>query len=182
MAKNKKSKTVDLSDEEIIALFAGLLTRLVSEADEDVDADDDEDDEAEDDDESEDDEDEGDEDGDDEEESDEDDDSPWDEDSLAELEREDLKGLADEYEIEYTPKTATKTLITKILEAQEAEMEGDEDEEDDDEADDDDSDEFWTEKELKGKSLAELRTIAKEYDLPVKGKSEKDLIKAIVEA
>lgn len=176
-----KKSTPQLSDEEIIAQFAAILTRLVTqEIPEDDEADDDEDvEEVEDDEEEDDDEEEADED---EESEDADEDTLWDQESLEELDRDDLKALADEYEIEYTAKTAGKTLIKAILEAQDAEIGADEPEDDDEEEDEDDESEFWTEKELKGKPLAELRTIAKEYDIPVKGKSEKDLIKAIVNA
>lgn len=174
-----------LSAEDVLDYFATLVAEKVAEkldlgSDEEVEDEEIEDDEAvededyEDDDESEDEESE--------EEGDDEDEEPWTEESLGELSRDELKDLAEQYEIEFSPKTRDNTLIAAILEAQDAE-EGepeDEDEPEEEEESGDDDDEFWTEAELKAKAIGELKSIAKDYGITSKGMGKSELIEAIL--
>lgn len=112
--------------------------------------------------------------------------------SLTALSRDDLKAVADEYEVEYTPKTRTATLIDLVLEAldggeedeeetpDEEESEDEEEAEEEEEESDDEESEYWTKAELDKKTLGELKSIAKDYDVDPKGLGKPALIKAIL--
>lgn len=121
-----------------------------------------------------------------------DEDEEWDEESLGELEKTELKEVAEEYEIDFPSRLTAagkKKVIAAILEAQG----GDEDEESSDE---EDEDELWTEEELAELDDDDLLEQAGEFELDaddyqkskkVKGKVRKTLdrdglIAAILEA
>jgi len=118
---------------------------------------------------------------------------------LEQLERDELKSVADDLDVEYGAKTRTATLIDAILAAVEAGDEETDEEEDDEAEEDDDSEEtdeeetdddeeeaeeeggeFWTKAELTGKPIGELKAIAKDYDIDTKGKDSATLIKMIL--
>ena len=105
---------------------------------------------------------------------------PWDEESLGELDRTELEGVADEWEVAYNAKTKDERIVSDILEAQEAEdgeegeeaEEGEEEEggeeaeEGGEEAADGEGDEFWTKEELDKMTIGELKAIARD-DPPI---------------
>lgn len=131
-----------------------------------------------------DDEDEGDEDAEDDDEGDDESDEDTDDDlyteaELAELSANELKAILEDWEVDVPSGRGNQRLIDAILEAQEG---GDEDEESDEEGDDDEDEEI-SEEALNDMELPELKELAKEYEIPLRGKVTKaGLVKKILAA
>ena len=128
----------------------------------------------------------------------EEDDSLYTAEQLSEMDEDELQAIADVYEIDTEAYETWKDVENAILEAQDddaAAADDDDDDDDDDtddtdDTDDDDSedddgdepddDDFWTQEELEAKTIGELRAIAKDYEIPSKGKKPAQLIAAIL--
>lgn len=140
----------------------------------------DDDDDLDDDDEDDDDEDEDEEDDEDDEEDDDEDSEDYDEDTLMAMSKEDLAEVADEFEVDF-PSRLTKAGRAKVVAAiLEAIGEDEEDEEDEDE--DEDEPEQFTLRQLKAKSLSDLKELAEFYEVSPIPKNKDRLVKAVKSA